>query len=116
MIPVNADSWFDIVGLIIVGVAFISAAAIPAWLGLRRQKQVRGEVQLVKDQVVNGHTVPMRDDMDLIQRDVTVLLEMMVGLDRRVIGVKDQIVAIQHDMDKREAAGYAEMYRRTGGE
>jgi hypothetical protein len=51
----NPDSWLDILGLVILGLAFVGAAAIPAWLTVRRQRGVKDKVNEMHDQVVNNH-------------------------------------------------------------
>jgi hypothetical protein len=52
----NPDSWMDVLTILTVS----AMVAIPSWLAARNHKSI----QKVTDQVVNGHTTPMRTDLD----------------------------------------------------
>lgn len=67
----NPDNWLDAV-VILAATAMVT---IPSWLAARNHKVIRQ----VKDQVVNGHTVPMRADLDVIKADVSGLRDELRG-------------------------------------
>lgn len=74
----NPDSWSDVVTIIIV-TAIVSG---PTWLTARANraiKDVHQQVRAVRDQVVNGHTTPMRADMDEMRLAVSNLRDEVRG-------------------------------------
>lgn len=58
----NPDSWMDILDHLLLVIGALSVAIIPSWMSVRNGRAIR----VVKDQVVNGHTEPMRADLDRI--------------------------------------------------
>lgn len=99
----NPDDWLDVI-TILVATAIV---AIPSWLTARNHKLIKS----VKDQVVNGHTTPMRADLDVIKGDVAGLRDELRG------GFAD----IRADLNEERAARRAgdatlrdELEHRTG--
>ena len=65
----NPDSWADIITIIIVTLI----VAGPTWIAARAKQQINDvhkQVNVVRDNVVNGHTSPMRADVDGIVADM----------------------------------------------
>lgn len=58
ILPWNPDSWMDVVALLVVAAPGI-IGAIVAMLNRRDGKAIKG-------QVVNGHTDPLRSDLDRV--------------------------------------------------
>lgn len=56
----NPDSWMDVLDHVWLGLVFIIVAGVPSWFSLRNHQGIRD----IKAQVVNGHTEPMRSDLD----------------------------------------------------
>ena len=56
----EVNDWLDLVANAYIGVVLVAVAAVPSWLAARNHKTIRD----IKDQVVNGHTSPMRADLD----------------------------------------------------
>ena len=71
----DAQDWLDLVDHAWYGLVLIAVAGVPAWIAARNHKAIRQ----VKDQVVNGHTTPMRADMDLMRDDITGMRDEMRG-------------------------------------
>ena len=67
----NPDNWMDVV-TILVATAIV---AVPSWLAARNHKVIKA----VKDQVVNGHTTPMREDIDLLRGEIAGLRDEVRG-------------------------------------
>lgn len=67
----NPDGWLDVFTII----AVVLITAVPSWLAARNQKTI----QAVKDQVVNGHTTPMRADLDSLREDIGGMRDEMRG-------------------------------------
>lgn len=66
----NPDSWMDV--LTIIAVTLI--VALPSWFALRAKQAVESvhtEVKTVREQVVNGHTSPLRSDVDGMKSDLS---------------------------------------------
>jgi hypothetical protein len=58
----NPDNWMDVFDHLLLVLGVVGAAAIPSIFAARSHKEIKS----VKDQVVNGHKVPMRFDLDKI--------------------------------------------------
>lgn len=84
MVGYQPDHWLGVIGLAIIAVAVIGAAAIPAWLTARGTKQVRGDVSKVQDQVANGHTTNLRDEFDGMRSDILRVLHSLTTVDDRL--------------------------------
>lgn len=67
----NPDNWLDVATIIIVALI----AAVPSWLAARNHRTI----QAVKNQVVNGHTTPMRVDIDLMREEIGGMRDEMRG-------------------------------------
>lgn len=74
----NPDSWSDVVTIIIV----TAIVAGPTWIAARTQQKIREvhqTVAVVKEQVVNGHTSPLRSDVDEMRTAVSSLRDEVRG-------------------------------------
>lgn len=74
----NPDSWSDVVTIIIV----TAIVAGPTWLTARANraiKDVHQQVSVVREQVVNGHTSPLRSDVDEMRTAVSSLRDEVRG-------------------------------------
>ena len=67
----NPDSWMDVFTILMVS----AIVAVPSWLAARNHKVVRA----IKDQVVNGHVTPMREDIDLLRGEIAGLRDEVRG-------------------------------------
>lgn len=56
----SVDNWWDLIGNIWIGLVVIAAAVVPSVFAARNHRTIVD----VKNQVVNGHKTPMRDDLD----------------------------------------------------
>lgn len=79
MTPIpNPDSWADVITIVIVTLI----VAGPTWIAARTKRQigdVHQHVRAVRDHVVNGHTTPMRADMDEMRLAVSNLRDEVRG-------------------------------------
>ena len=74
----NPDDWTDVVTIIIVTLI----VAGPTWIAARTKRQIDDvghHVRAVRDHVVNGHTTPMRADMDEMRLAVSNLRDEVRG-------------------------------------
>ena len=74
----NPDSWSDVVTIIIV----TAIVAGPTWLTARANRAIKGvhqQVSVVREQVVNGHTSPLRSDVDDMRTAVSSLRDEVRG-------------------------------------
>jgi len=58
----NPENWLDIFSQVILVIGVLAAAAAPALITARSRRDIRD----VKEQVTNGHTSPMRLDLDRV--------------------------------------------------
>ena len=56
----DVENLLDLINNVWIGVVVILAAAVPSWLAARNHKSLTA----IRDNVQNGHTVPMRQDLD----------------------------------------------------
>lgn len=71
----DAQNWLDIVDHIWIGFVLLAVAAVPSWFAARNHKSI----QDVKNQVVNGHTTPLRADLDAMRNEVVGIRDEMRG-------------------------------------
>jgi outer membrane murein-binding lipoprotein Lpp len=68
--PSDASNWMDVFDHAIVVLGAIVLAGVPSWLAARNHSKIKGiseQVTGVAAQVTNGHTTPMRQDVDGIR-------------------------------------------------
>lgn len=84
----NPDSWMDVVDhiLLIIGVAI--TIALPTWITAKAGKNIKE----VKEQVTNGHTSPMRLDLDRVLQRLEELSHFVHEIQRGVSGLRSEIV------------------------
>jgi hypothetical protein len=90
----DVDNLWDFIDHVWIGLVVIVAAAIPSVIAARNHgkiEKVSKQVTGVAAQVVNGHTTPMRQDMDGIR---SVLDEMRGDLH----GVKSDVSDIRSEL------------------
>lgn len=56
----DPDSWIDIVDHFLVALFMLMIAVVPTWITVRSSRGIKD----IKNQVVNGHTSPLRSDLD----------------------------------------------------
>lgn len=74
----NPDSWADVITIVIVTLI----VAGPTWIAARTQQkihEVHQTVAVVKEQVVNGHTSPLRSDVDEMRTALSSLRDEVRG-------------------------------------
>ncbi len=68
MTPIEVDSYWDLAGLLIVGLVVVTSAVVPAWIAARRTRGLHSDVAEMKSQVVNDHgDRNMREQLDRIE-------------------------------------------------
>lgn len=96
----NPDSWLDV--FTILAVALI--AAVPTWYSARTHKSVKSETKVIKDQLVNGHTTFLRQDVDRALAAIESLTHEIVNLRRDLALEQDsrrsQIDDLRGDVDR----------------
>ena len=63
----DAQTWLDLIDHIWIGLVLIAVAAVPALMSARNHSGIKK----IQDQVVNGHTEPMRNDLDKVIKAIS---------------------------------------------
>jgi len=82
----NPDGWADLIGLLILGLAFVGAAAVPAWISHRRQNRALGAIE---EQVTNGGT-NLRDDLSRAIKAID-------KIDKDIGGLREEVRQERHE-------------------
>lgn len=96
----EVDTLLDFLDHIWIGLVLITAAAIPSWLSARNHRTINA----IKDQVVNGHEKPMREDLDRAITAIEALSHDLTGLRKDLFMEEDrrrqQINELRSDMER----------------
>lgn len=100
----DVENFLDLINNLWIGVVVILAGAIPSWLTARTHRSIKTETKVIRDQLVNGHTSPMRADLDKalaaiesLASDVTALRhDLLLERDSR----KAQVEDLRSDVDR----------------
>jgi len=65
----NPENWMDILDHVLVALFMLAIAVVPSWISIRGNKGIKA----IKDQVVNGHTSALRDDLDKALQAIAIL-------------------------------------------
>lgn len=95
------DNWLDLIGNVWIGLVLIAAAAVPSWFAARNHKSLNE----VRDQVKNGHTTPLRVDLDKALYAIESLAHDVRGLRSDLASEEDrrrqQYGELRSDLDER---------------
>lgn len=99
----NPDDWMDVLTIVVVS----GMIAVPSWLSVRNHKAL----QKVDQNISNGHTTLLRDDMDGIRDTLT-------HIRADLHAVKSELGDIRHELreerkDRLELDQRVESYRRN---
>lgn len=96
----NPDSWMDV--FTILSVALI--AGVPSWLAARTHRSVKTETKVIRDQLVNGHTTFLREDLDKALAAIEALGHDIQGLRADLHAERQartsQVDDLRHDVDR----------------
>jgi hypothetical protein len=84
----NPDSWMDVVDHVLLIVGGAITAIVPTWLTMKNNKAIKQ----VKEQVTNGHTSPMRLDLDRVLERLDDLSRFMYEMSHGVSKLHQQLV------------------------
>jgi vacuolar-type H+-ATPase subunit I/STV1 len=124
--PGDAQTWMDVVDHLIVGLILIAAAAVPSVFSARNHRSissVRDEMIRVRENVVNNHPRPMREDLDRLAAKVDDVADRIDTVADELTGLRDEtrggLTAIRGDLTEERATRRAgdqalrdEMHRR----
>lgn len=60
----DAQSWLDVADHLLLIFGAIAVAGIPSWFAVRTHNSIKTETKVIRDQLVNGHTTYLREDVD----------------------------------------------------
>lgn len=79
----------DLIDHIWVGIVLIACAAVPSWLAARNHKSIKE----IRDNVQNGHKVPLREDLDKVIVVIENLAHNMQNLTDDMTGLRQDLLA-----------------------
>lgn len=96
----EVDNLLDLLDHIWVGFVLIICAAVPSWLAARNHRSIKA----IRDNVQNGHTVPMRADLDKAIAAIEALAHDVTGLRQDLLTERDsrrsQVEDLRSDVDR----------------
>lgn len=92
----NPDSWMDVAAYVLIGVFMLLIAAVPTWLNVRNNKGIRA----IKDQVVNGHSTALREDLD---RAIRAIEHLSDDVARFRVSISDEVAHLRVALTDEEA-------------
>lgn len=99
----NPDGWLDA----FVILAATAMVAIPSWFAARNHKSIKK----VTDQVVNGHTTPMRADIDSMKNTLDEIHTDMRGVKTDISDIRNELR--QERKDRIDLDDRFERYKKT---
>lgn len=103
--PEDAQNWMDVLDHVLVIAGAIALAAVPTIFSARTHKSIKTETKVIRDQLVNGHNAPMREDLDRAIAAIESLAHDVQGLRRDLAAEEDrrrvQISELRDDLDRR---------------
>lgn len=76
----DVENFLDLINNVWIGVVVILAGAIPSWLTARTHRSIKEETKVIRDQLVNGHTTFLRQDVDKALAAIESLAHDVAGL------------------------------------
>jgi len=80
----NPDNWMDVFDHILLIIGAVVIAVVPGWYAAKSHRAIKD----VKEQVVNGHKVPMRFDLDRVLERLEELFNTVSDVARGVHGLR----------------------------
>lgn len=100
----NPDGWVDLVSQILLIVGAVAVAAVPSWFAARTHRSIKSETKVIRDQLVNGHTTFLRQDVDRALTAIQMLTQEVAALRRDLALEQDsrqsQIDDLRGDVDR----------------
>ena len=106
----NPDNWMDVFTIL----AATAMVAIPSWFAARNHKtikQVSEETRKLDKSISNGHTYPLRQDVDEIRETLAAIRGDMHGLKSDVSDIRSEMR--QERKDRIDLDDRFERYKRT---
>lgn len=90
------DGLIDFLDHVWVGIVLIACAVVPSWFAARNHKSIKA----IRDNVQNGHKVPMREDLDKVISVIEDLANSVQALTDDVTGLRQDLLT---ERDSRKA-------------
>lgn len=96
----EVNDWYDLAANAWIGLVLIAVAAVPSYFAARNHKNIAA----IRDNVQNGHTVPMRQDLDKALAAIEALAHEVSGLREDLLHEetrrRTQITDLANDVDR----------------
>jgi hypothetical protein len=100
----NPDNWLDIVSQVLLLAGGLSIAIVPSWFAARTHGALKTETKVIRDQLVNGHSTMLRQDVDRALTAIETLTHEVVNLRKDLALEQDsrrsQIDDLRGDVDR----------------
>lgn len=100
----NPDGWLDLVSQMLLVLGAIAIAVVPSWFAARTHQSIKTETKVIRDQLVNGHTTFLRQDVDRALAAIEHLTHEVVSLRKDLALEQDsrrsQIDDLRGDVDR----------------
>ena len=84
----NPDSWMDVLDHLLLVMGVLLTVTVPTIISARSNKNIRE----VKEQVTNGHTSPMRLDLDRVLNRLEEMSVFILEVQRGVSGLRAELL------------------------
>lgn len=84
----NPDSWMDVLDHVLLIFGAVLTVAVPTLITVRSNKNIKE----VKEQVTNGHTSPMRQDLDRVLQRLEDMSHFILEVQRGVSGLRSDLI------------------------
>lgn len=105
----NPENWLDIVSQFLLVIGALAIAAVPSWFAARTHGAIKSETKVIKDQLVNGHTTMLRQDLDRAIATIEALTREIISLRKDLALEQDsrrsQIDDLRSDVDRLRRQG-----------
>ena len=117
---VNVDDWKDVAAILIIVVGGWVSTFITLRRGQKRAHRshddLNAKVQGIKDQVVNGHNTPLRQDMDDMRDTLGLIRDDIRGIRTDINDIRGELRTERTDLlDLEDRFNKSRRHRNAGG-
>ena len=111
----DVDTWLDFIDHVWIGIVLIAVAAVPSVFAARNHseiKKVSKDTQRLDKSISNGHTSPLRADVDEIRETLDAIRSDLRDVKSDVTDIRSELR--EERKDRLDLDNRFERYRRNG--